>query len=423
MLLRTVIGLLSLAVLLAAAWGGLFWVFLLTLLAAILGIRELYRLHPPHFDRLRIQDDGEERVSRRFRKPPLTGRRILPLVVSLSNLPMPSFDRLRMSGEDRMSGEERVSRRFGKPPLTGRRTLPLVVSLSNHPMPSFDRLRSGEERGGPGERMVLGGERADSDDASRGMASTPLPMLLGAAWVAAFIIGGAGASGVFQFWGISLGIFAVGAFVGVLWLIAFYRGAGWLSATAYLALGPVYVGFLLAHVMLLAQVGEAFFELDPLYFHPETGPTVYDVGRNWLIFALLVNSATDSGAYLVGRAVGRHPMAPAISPNKTWEGAVGGFACAVVAAFLLDRILDLGLGATAWDGAWLAVNWQPLVIGATVGVVSQFGDLLESRLKRISRVKDSGTVFPGHGGALDRLDSLLITLPTVYYLLVAVLRL
>ena len=248
-------------------------------------------------------------------------------------------------------------------------------------------------------------------------------MLLGAAWVAAFIIGGAGASGVFQFWGISLGVFAVGAFVGVLWLIAFYRGAGWLSATAYLALGPVYVGFLLAHVMLLAQVGEAFFELDPLYFHPETGPTVYDVGRNWLIFALLVNSATDSGAYLVGRAIGRHPMAPAISPNKTWEGAVGGFACAVVAAFLLDRILDLGLGATAWDGAWLAVNWQPLVIGATVGVVSQFGDLLESRLKRISRVKDSGTVFPGHGGALDRLDSLLITLPTVYYLLVAVLRL
>jgi phosphatidate cytidylyltransferase len=270
---------------------------------------------------------------------------------------------------------------------------------------------------------AAGGQEGIASEAAKAPEATPLPVLLGAVWVAAFIIGGAGASGPIQFWGISLGILGVGAFVAALWLIAFYRGAGWPVAAAYLVLGPIYLGFLLAHVLLIAQVGESFLKLDPLYFDPVAGPTVYEVGRNWLMFALLVNFATDSGAYLVGRAIGRHPLAPVTSPNKTWEGAVGGFACAIVAAFLLDRILELGLGPNALDGAWLTLNWQPLLIGATVGVVSQFGDLLESRLKRLSQVKDSGFLVPGHGGALDRLDSLLITLPTVYYLLAAVLRL
>ena len=338
MLLRTITGLLALALLLAAAWGGLFWVFLLTLVAAVLGIREFYRLHSP-----------------------------------------PSAHSEAAATDNRL-------------------TLAAGEDTADAPAEPVDELVGLPD-------------------------TTPLPVLLGAAWVAAFVIGGAGANGAFQFLGISLGIFAVGGFVAVWWLIAFYRGAGWPGAAAYLLLGPVYVGFLLAHVMLLAQVGEAFFDLDPMYFDPETGPTIYEVGRNWLLFALLVNSATDTGAYLVGRAIGRHPMAPSISPNKTWEGAVGGFVCAVVAAFLLDRILDLGLGATVWDGAWLAVNWQPLAIGATVGIVSQLGDLLESRLKRMSQVKDSGTLFPGHGGVLDRLDSLLITVPTVYYLVVVALRL
>ncbi len=324
MLLRTVSGLLGLAILLAAAWAGIFWVFLLTLIAAILGVREFYRLHSPS-----------------------------PAIQE--SVPPDSLE-----------------------PVTG--------------------------------------------EAARLPTRTPLPLLLGAAWVAAFVIAGAGADGTVQFWGASLGILAVGSFVALLWLIAFYRGAGWPAAAAYLVLGPVYVGFLLAHTLLLAQVGEAFFDVDPLYFDPVTGPTIYEVGRNWLVFALLVTFATDSGAYLVGRAIGRHPMAPVTSPNKTWEGAGGGFVSAVIAAFLLYKILDLGLGPTIWEGTWAAVNWQPLAIGATVGIVSQLGDLLESRLKRVSGVKDSGTLLPGHGGALDRLDSLLITLPTVYYLLVAVFR-
>ena len=247
--------------------------------------------------------------------------------------------------------------------------------------------------------------------------SWPAPSGLGPLWLAALP-----RRVLLHFWAISLGVFGIGAFVVLLWFIAFYRGPRWPVAMAYLLGGPVYVGFLLAHVLPLAQAGEVFFKLDPLAFDPELGPTVYEVGRNWLLFALLANFATDSGAYFVGRSMGRHRMAPVVSPNKTWEGAVGGFLSAVLAGLVLDRVLYLGLGPTAWDGAWTAWNWQPVMIGATVGVVSQCGDLLESLLKRLSRFKDSGILVPGHGGALDRLDSLLITIPVVYYLLMAVLH-
>ena len=257
---------------------------------------------------------------------------------------------------------------------------------------------------------------------------TPLPALVGSAWVAAFVIGGAAANGVLQFWGISLGVFLAGAFIALLWLIAFYHGPRWPVATAYLMGGPVYIGFLLAHVLALAQLGENFFYAYPTDFNFLSFPdTSYELGRNWLIFALLTTFATDTGAFLAGRAVGRHPMAPRISPNKTWEGSVGGFAGAILAALILERILNLGLGHTGWAGladvGWSSAwNWQPLLIGATVGVVSQCGDLLESALKRLSQVKDAGSLMPGHGGILDRLDSLLITIPVVYYLIVTVLR-
>ena len=358
MLVRTVSGLIGLAVLLGALWAGLFWVFLVTLVAAILGIREFYRLHPPS---------------------------------SPSSEARESIDDFATTGDDDREREH---------------------------SPVFE----GEDV--PQSRQVAPPTRAPETtvEPSKEYSPTPLPLLVGVVWVGAFVIGAAAAEGLLHFWAISLGIFGIGAFVALLWLIAFYHGPRWPVALAYLWGGPLYVGFLLAHVLPLAQVGEVFFRLDPLAFDPELGPTVYEVGRNWLLFALLANFATDTGAYLVGRAMGRHPMAPVISPNKTWEGAVGGFLAAALAAFLLDRLLNLGLGPTAWDGAWTAWNWQPVMIGATVGVVSQCGDLLESLLKRLSRVKDAGSLVPGHGGLLDRLDSLLVAIPVVYYLLMAVLR-
>lgn len=396
MLLRTVSGLLGLAILLTAIWAGLFWVFLVTTVAAILGIRELYRLHPPLAARPESPPspiDDKQAVDVRYVEPPACS----------AGAPVHSGPG---NGPPANAGESAAS-------APGAALEP----SPRNPQAAFEGLQETAPSSLDSSAVIA------PDEGEKGQFATPLPLLLGLAWVAAFVIAGAGASSTLQFLGSSLAILVVGAFVATLWLIAYYRGPNWPVAAAYLVLGPVYVGFFLAHVLLLAQVGEVFFVLDPLYFDPETGPSIYEVGRNWLIFALLVNSATDSGAYLVGRAFGRHPMAPTTSPNKTWEGAFGGFACAVVAAFLLDRILDLGLGATVWDGAWLAVNWQPLAIGATVGIISQFGDLLESRLKRVSQVKDSGTLIPGHGGMLDRLDSLLFTLPTVYYLVVAVLLL
>ncbi len=215
-----------------------------------------------------------------------------------------------------------------------------------------------------------------------------LPAPLGIIWVMAFVLGGQAAVGPSHFLTISMVVFGCGCFLSLLWLIAFFRGPGLATKTAYLIGGPIYVGFLLGHVLLLRDLGSD-----------------ESVGRDWVLFALLLTFATDTGAYFVGIAIGRHPMSLRISPNKTWEGAAGGFCLAMIAAAVLPLGLELGL-----------FRWQLLVIGATVGVVAQIGDLLESKLKRISGVKDAGGVIPGHGGILDRLDSLLISLPAVYYL-------
>jgi len=233
----------------------------------------------------------------------------------------------------------------------------------------------------------------------------PLPVILGAAWVAALLTGAQAASGRDNFLIISGGVMAAGSFAALLWFIAFYRPDAQLNAPAgaksyfigflYLVLGPVYVGFLLATALMLREISGADGDSD--------------LGRSWLLFALLVTFAVDTGAYLVGRAVGRRPMAPSISPNKTWEGSIGGFVSAMAAALVLGLVFDLEIPV-----------WQALVIGAVVGVVAQWGDLLESKLKRIADVKDAGSIIPGHGGLLDRLDSILLALPAVYYLLVTV---
>jgi phosphatidate cytidylyltransferase len=126
-------------------------------------------------------------------------------------------------------------------------------------------------------------------------------------------------------------------------------------------------------------------------------------GQGWgafspslLLLALLPLWVGDSLAYFVGKAFGKHKMAPGISPNKTWEGAV---------ANLLGC-----LGAAYGIGAWLGVPVvASLAVGLTTGVLGQVGDLLQSRLKRLANVKDSGSILPGHGGILDRLDSFLFS--------------
>ncbi len=134
------------------------------------------------------------------------------------------------------------------------------------------------------------------------------------------------------------------------------------------------------------------------------GPDVGDAEAFYLTLAVfLLIWATDITAYYVGKSLGRHPLAPAISPKKTWEGAVGGAVGAVLAAVALKLTLLAFL-------AWPHVG----VLALLCGVVSQVGDLAESRLKRSVGVKDSGALLPGHGGLLDRFDAMILAVPLVY---------
>lgn len=134
------------------------------------------------------------------------------------------------------------------------------------------------------------------------------------------------------------------------------------------------------------------------------GPEVGDAEAFGLALLVLVLIwTTDTFAYFTGRAFGRHPLAPKVSPKKTWEGAVGGALGALAVAVALRVAFMPFL-------AWADV----LVVALLCGVLSQVGDLAESRLKRSVGVKDSGTLLPGHGGLLDRFDALLLAAPLVY---------
>ncbi|MFP5334611.1 MAG: phosphatidate cytidylyltransferase [Actinomycetes bacterium] len=132
-----------------------------------------------------------------------------------------------------------------------------------------------------------------------------------------------------------------------------------------------------------------------------------DDGHLRIVVFILVTVASDVGGYAAGVAFGRHPMAPSVSPKKSWEGLAGS-AVACLLAGALSVVLLL-------DGTW----WAGLVVGAAAVVTAAGGDLSESLLKRDLGIKDMGSLLPGHGGVMDRLDSLLPTAPVVYLLLAA----
>ncbi|MDI6813462.1 MAG: phosphatidate cytidylyltransferase [Desulfitobacteriaceae bacterium] len=127
------------------------------------------------------------------------------------------------------------------------------------------------------------------------------------------------------------------------------------------------------------------------------------LGLKWTFSVFFLVWAVDSGAYLIGRGFGKHPLAPEVSPKKTIEGSLGGLALTLVVTWFL--------------GSWLGevVPQKMLLLGLLVGVSAQVGDLFESALKRAAGVKDSGRLIPGHGGMLDRFDSFVFALPLVYY--------
>ena len=123
-----------------------------------------------------------------------------------------------------------------------------------------------------------------------------------------------------------------------------------------------------------------------------------------LSFFFLVLMGADTGAYYVGRAIGKHKLAPKVSPGKTWEGVAGGLLAA----------LTLATAAHFWFFKELPLKWA-LPLAAVMTVLGILGDLTESALKRGAGAKDAAKILPGHGGALDRLDSLLFNAPLVYY--------
>ena len=129
-----------------------------------------------------------------------------------------------------------------------------------------------------------------------------------------------------------------------------------------------------------------------------------DQGFEWVILLVTVTFIADSTALILGKSFGRHLLAHAISPAKTWEGAVGNLLAAIVTTVTVVALLNLGITFI-----------EAILLGTLLGVAGQVGDLAESAAKRWAEVKDSGSLLPGHGGVLDRLDSIVFNIPLVYY--------
>jgi len=130
-------------------------------------------------------------------------------------------------------------------------------------------------------------------------------------------------------------------------------------------------------------------------------------GPRLLLFALAIIWASDTVAYFTGRAIGKHPLAPHISPKKTWEGSIAGMLGSLLVAYAFHF--------------WLTIPLPHLFAMAALGnIAGQMGDLLESACKRSAGVKDSGGLLPGHGGVLDRIDALILAIPVIWYYLVLV---
>ena len=167
-----------------------------------------------------------------------------------------------------------------------------------------------------------------------------------------------------------------------------------LRDAVYTIAGIIYIGLTFSHLSMLRftdtslYIGTSFFTLQ--------------AGAVYLWFAFIGTWASDTFAFLVGTKIGKHKLAPAISPGKTWEGFTGGAIGSIAAVLACGYLWKISLVHSA-------------VMGLLIGVVAPLGDLVESALKRFAGVKDSGRLLPGHGGVLDRFDSMMFVVPVIYY--------
>ncbi|MDD2384169.1 MAG: phosphatidate cytidylyltransferase [Sulfurospirillaceae bacterium] len=205
------------------------------------------------------------------------------------------------------------------------------------------------------------------------------------------------------------------AILGVMYLFAFYESmnlfgikdnklyvyaiALWLAAYVYPNPDDLIFLVLIISLAIMAYTKQLNYTLLAPFLYPSISMlfmyTLYhDFGMNILLWLIVIVAFTDTGAYFVGKSIGKTPFSPT-SPNKTLEGVLGGVMIASTAGFVIG---------TLFVSAWLA-----LLVSISVSITSVFGDLFESLLKREADVKDSGTLFPGHGGMLDRLDGYLFS--------------
>jgi phosphatidate cytidylyltransferase len=190
---------------------------------------------------------------------------------------------------------------------------------------------------------------------------------------------------------------------------------------AYLNLSQVILGIVAVNLMVSALVSLRLFESSPSIvdtIHKQSLSIIYiplllshlvflrsqPSGIVWIFLLLCVVFSGDAAAFYAGTYLGRHKLCPAVSPKKTWEGSLGGL------------MANLGVGALFKYLFLSGLPWGPsLILFVTIGIAGQVGDLFESELKRVAGIKDSGTIVPGHGGMLDRIDALLFAAPIAYY--------
>ena len=183
------------------------------------------------------------------------------------------------------------------------------------------------------------------------------------------------------------GTLILGLLIILLKQILIKRNESAILSTALTYFGACYIAGLFSHLILL--------------YNSEIS---LQSGRLIVWIPILATWFTDTGAYFVGLSLGKRALAPEISPKKTIEGAVGGLASSILITVLLALYFNIAL-------------YHGIILGILIGVIAQLGDLSASVFKRDSEIKDSGDIIPGHGGILDRIDSLLFVLPVVYYYL------
>jgi phosphatidate cytidylyltransferase len=182
--------------------------------------------------------------------------------------------------------------------------------------------------------------------------------------------------------------------------LAYHDQPGSLPSWGLTLAGAFYIAWLLSHFILLRSLSAPALH-DTIFKQLGMQP-----GVAWIYYTCAITWLQDTSAYFVGRRFGRHKLAPILSPKKTWEGAIGGMLGAILTGVVCVWLL--GLPITLLQGA---------LLGLVGGIVGPLGDLSESLIKRQVGLKDAGNLIPGHGGILDRADSLLFTVPILYYLI------